>query len=112
MRQRRGELVMAVWLAVCSAGCGEEKERAPMLVPTGGVSNAVSCDGLRLSGAEPNEGGKFWVSGGVAQCAPELLWCPVSWVDGYCEAGLPYARCISGEWVVSCEQVGGGGEGS
>lgn len=83
-----------------------------MLAPTGGVANAVSCDGLRLESMEPNEAGKFWVSGGVAQCAPDGQWCSVDWVAGYCEAGLPFALCFSGEWVVSCQQVGGGDGGS
>jgi hypothetical protein len=104
---------MRTWLAGVMvlgvvAGCAEEEERAPLLAPSGGVTNPVSCEQLWDAEPEANAVGGFWVSGGNAECVSEGQWCPAGWLEGFCEAGMPYARCVTGRWVLSCQGVGDG----
>jgi hypothetical protein len=100
--------VVAVLLAAASRGCAEDEERAPLLAPNGGVINPVSCEQLWDEEPQANAAGGFWVSGGTAECVSDGQWCPAGWLEGFCEAGTPYAQCLTGRWVLSCP----GGDGS
>jgi hypothetical protein len=74
-----------------------------MIVP-GQLDNLVSCEQLRHSQPQPNEANTFWISGGIAQCKGEGMWCPVEWVEWDCEGGMAYAHCMTSRWIVSCQE--------
>ena len=99
--------VLALLLVV--SACAQDDERAPLLAPSGGVSNPVSCDELRASTPQPNEAGRFWMSGGEAECVVDGQWCPADWLEGRCDAGSPFANCLAGAWVVTCQALGEAG---
>ena len=84
-------------------GCSAEEERAPMLQSAGGVTNPVSCSRLAGLSPTPSETGRFIVDAATAGCLADGQWCPAAWVTDRCDAGEPYARCVGGFWVLSCE---------
>lgn len=99
--------VLAMLLLV--SACAQDEERAPLLAPSGGVTNPISCDELRASKPQPNEAGRFFMSGGEAECVVEGQWCPVDWLEGRCDAGSSFASCLAGSWAVSCQSLGEAG---
>lgn len=95
------------WAAVLSlaivSGCSDDTERPPLLQPSGGTVNPVSCDQLRQASPAPNDAGRFLFDGGMAECVVDGQWCPAAWTTDWCDAGMPYARCVGGAWVLGCE---------
>lgn len=98
-------------LGLCAllGSCAAEEDRPPLLTTTGGPQDPISCDALMNAEAQPSASGRFFLSGGEAQCAVEGQWCPASWLSSRCDGGRPYARCGFGFWTFTCEEAIGDG---
>ncbi len=99
------------WILACTCfwlgACASDEDRAPLLTPGEG-DDPVSCDALRQVEPEPNDVGAFFQPGGAMPCAAEGQWCPAEWVQGWCEAGVPFAVCRAGQWAMACRALGDG----